>query len=162
MRVRASITWSVAVAAAISAAIVASLVIAQTPPLPDFYWPYGTVQVDGSNISPTVQPVVAFVNGRSCGQNAFTVLVEGNSDNPPVDAGKTVYVVNVLADGTGPGRRPGCGTAGASVMLYFPAIARIASQEPLFKAGGERVNLTLDTSLPHRLRVLLVAAGNTP
>jgi hypothetical protein len=151
-----------AAAATIAAATIATLVAAEAPPVPDFYWPYGTVQVEGTNISPTVQPIIAFVNGRSCGQSASTSFVEDNSDSPPVDAGKTVYVVNVLADGTGPGQRVGCGTAGAPVTFYFPVVGRIASQQPLFKAGGERVNLTLDVSLSNRMLAPFAAADSAP
>ena len=38
--------------------------VAQSPPQPDFFWPFGTVQVGGENISPEEQLVIAFVNGR--------------------------------------------------------------------------------------------------
>ena len=160
MKLRAAFA-SLALGAMVAAAVVATLVTAQSPPVPDFYWPYGTVQLSGGNISPQAQPIIAFVNGKSCG-NDETQYVEPNSDSPPIDGGKTVYAIDVLADGQQPGQRPGCGTAGAPVTLYLPLLGRIAIQQPLFKVGGERVDLDLGLLLGSKRRLPMIAADGAP
>jgi hypothetical protein len=122
---------------------------AQTPPFPDFFYPYGQAQSAGANLDPAVQPVLAFVNGTLCGSAMTQVATEG------ADAGKTVYVVNVLHDGTGPGQRPGCGHAGDPVTLYFPQDHRLGSTTATFQPGsGSRVDQNL-VQLPFRLPVPL-------
>lgn len=119
------------------------------PPRPDFFWPYGIVQVDGANVSPPEQPVVAFMGGTACG-SAMTKVALAGQDVPPGDVGKTVYVVDVLADGPGPGQRVGCGRVGQPVTLYFPASGRIASFHPTFQVGGLRVDIELTQVLAER------------
>ncbi len=131
------------------------------PPRPDFFWPYGVVQADGANLNPTAQPVLAFIGGSVCG-SATTRVAEAGPDTPPADAGKTVYVVDVLADGPGAGQRPGCGHTGDPVTLYFPASGRIASFHPTFQAGGLRVDLQLTQMLSNRLTAAQVTSEGVP
>ncbi|GIW18864.1 hypothetical protein [Tepidiforma sp.] len=124
---------------------------AQQPPgPPDFAWPYGIVQADGANLDPAVQPVIALVNGKACGDGVTQVAAAGPG-TPASDVGKTVYVVDVLADGSGPGQRPGCGAPGLPIRLWFPVARRFALQEPLFAPGGQRADVDLGPALPFRL-----------
>jgi hypothetical protein len=130
----------------------------QEPPgPPDFAWPYGVVQADGANLDPAVQPVIALVNGRACGEDLTRVAAPGPG-TPASDVGKTVYVVDVLADGSRPGQRPGCGTPGAGIRLWFPVARRFAVQEPVFAPGGQRVDVELGPALPFRMAAPLVAS----
>lgn len=101
---------------------VVSAVSAAGPPQPDFAWPYGKVQQDGANITPGVQRVIALVNGKACGEG-MTLVAQAGPGVPAGDVGKTVYVVDVLADGTSPGQRVGCGHPGDIISLYFPGFA---------------------------------------
>lgn len=135
--------------------------VAQGPPQPDFYWPYGTVSIEGENIEPAVQPVLAIVNGRVCGSGATTIANAG-PDVPPTDVGRTVYVLDVLADGTNAGQAPGCGTPGDLVTLYFPESQRVAFERPLFRQGPERVDLNLGPILTSRLQTPMLAADALP
>ena len=112
----------------------ASQATAVDPPQPDFFWPYGRVQVGRANLAPSEQPVVALIGGIVCG-SATTRIATPGPDTPAEDAGKTVYVVDVLADGSGPGQRPGCGHVGSPVTLYFPGSGRIAGHHPTFQIG---------------------------
>ncbi len=128
------------------------------PPFPDFFWPYGIVQLDEENLAPPTQPVVAFVNGRACGQ-AETKVADAGGSNPPGDAGKTVFVITVLADGPGEGQRPGCGRLGDSVQLWFPRLGYLAAETPLFKAGPQRIDLTLARPLEHRVTLPFLTAS---
>ena len=132
---------------------------AQTPPAPTFYWPYGTVQVAGANLTPAIQPVLAFVNGRACGSDVTRIAtaVEGT---PAGDVGKTVYVIDVLADGSATGERAGCGHAGDPVMLYFPQTG-IALQQPQFKQGGQRVNLDITIQMGFHARLPAMATDGS-
>ena len=130
---------------------------AQDPPEPDFFWPYGTVQVDGANVEPAEQQVVAIVNGVACGESMTFVAAPGPGV-PAGDVGKTVYVVDVHADGVGAGQRVGCGSAGDAVALYFPELRRLALQQPVFVVGGQRVDLALGAELGFRLQGPMVAS----
>lgn len=141
---------------ALAAAFVAGPVLAADPPRPDFFWPYGRVTVDGVNAEPSVQTVIALVDGKACGEATTRVAVEGVGV-PTGDIGATVYVVDVLADGAGAGQRTGCGRAGATVMLYFAGSRRIAMQEPAFVAGGQRVDVELGPELAFRVTGPMVA-----
>jgi|GEM_PF-4267327 len=127
------------------------------PPRPDFYWPYGRVHVDGTNIAPEQQTVIALVNGKACGEATTKVALPGPGV-APADAGKTVYVVNVLHDGTDAGQRAGCGTPSATVTFYFPQLGRFAVQQPGFVSGGQRVDLDLGPQLGFRVAAPLVAS----
>lgn len=147
--------------AALAAALAFVAAHADGPPQPDFFWPYGTVQRDGANIEPAEQPMIAFVNGSSCG-DAFTRIAPEGPDTPQGDAGKTVYVVDVLADGTNPGDRAGCGHPGNPVLFYLPLIGRMAAQQPLFTAGSARVDLDLTIELSNRLVAPVTAADGAP
>ncbi len=131
---------------------------AQAPTAPDFFWPYGKVLIGGANLDPVVQPVVAFVNGNACGSGE-TLVATAAEGTPADDVGKTVYVLDVLADGTSVGQRPGCGHPGDAVTLYFPASHSVASQQPTFVPGGQRVDLDLGTNLPYRQQAALVVVG---
>jgi hypothetical protein len=133
-----------------------STAAADTPPVPDFFFPYGKVQMGGANLNPTVQPVIAFVNGKACGDSQ-TLVAPAAPDTPPDDVGKTVYVVDVLANGAALGQRPNCGHPGDTVSLYFPVAHAIGNQTPSFQQGGQRVDLDLTTNLSHRLTTPQVA-----
>lgn len=126
------------------------------PPAPTFYWPYGIVQIAGTNLTPAVQPIIAFVNGRVCG-SGITAVAAAAEGTPAGDVGKTVYVIDVLADGSATGERPGCGHAGDAVTLYFTK-SGIAAQQPAFKQGGQRVNLDITTQMGFRATMPALAA----
>lgn len=134
---------------------------AEGPPQPDFYWPYGTVSVEGENLQPAVQPVLAIVNGRVCGSGA-TSIANAGAGVPSADVGRTVYVLDVLADGTNTGQAPGCGHPSDPVTLYFPESQRLAFERPLFRQGPERVDLNLGPVLASRLQTPMLAADSTP
>ncbi len=139
---------------------VASLSSAQNPPGPPSYgYVYGRVLVGGENISPEIQPVVAFVNGKSCGGGSAQtfVAVEGQ-DVPAEDVGRTVFVIDVLADGTKNYERSGCGHPGDPIALYFPAIGRSATFTPLFQAGPLRADIELDVVFAQRASLPQVAS----
>lgn len=133
------------------AALCVSVAAQGLPPgPPDYFWPYGRVSVDGADVAPAQQPVVGIVRGRVCGIGETLVATAG-PNVPPGDVGRTVYRVDILADGTRADQRPGCGRPGDPVMLYFPALRRFAVQQPTFVAGGQRVDLELGPVLPHRV-----------
>lgn len=134
---------------------------AQNPPQPDFFWPYGIVALDGANLDPAIQPVIAIVNGKVCGQATTTIATPGVGV-PPSDVGRTVYVVDVLAAGSNAGQMPGCGTLGAPVTLYFPQSQRVALEQPPFQQGGQRFDLNLGTQLVFKLQGPMVANDGAP
>ena len=134
---------------------------AADPPRPDFYWPYGTVQLSGANLEPPVQPVIALVNGQACGASE-TLVPEAGVGIPVGDVGKTAYVVNVLADGASAGQLRGCGKAGDPVTLYFPVSKRFAVQTLSFEAGSQRANLELGEELGFRLVGQMLANDGAP
>ena len=147
--------------AAASAAIGwAALAGAQSPPgAPTFAYLYGQVLVGGENVAPESQPVIAFVNGISCGGAPTTTLVATEGDDvPEEDIGRTVYVIDVLANGTNNYERTGCGEPGLPIMLYLPAIGRMSSQQPLFQSGPIRADLELDIALTQRAGIPQLAA----
>jgi hypothetical protein len=133
--------------------------LAVDPPQPDFFWPYGQVQLDGANLEPEVQPVIAIVNGRACGE-AETRVVEAGEGVPPADVGKTVYVVDVLADGSNEGQRVGCGRPGDAVTLYFPASHRFATGQLQFVVGSLRADVELGAALANRLPLPMLAGDS--
>ena len=151
------------IAAASAAAGWAALAGAQSPPgAPTFAYVYGRVLQGGENISPEAQPVIAIVNGASCGGTPTTTLVATEGDDvPEEDVGRTVYVIDVLANGTNTYERAGCGQPGLPITLYFPAIGRMSSQQPLFQAGPIRADLELDIALIHRSTVSQVASDGS-
>lgn len=132
---------------------------AQSPPgPPTFAYLYGRVTLNGANVSPEMQPVVAFVNGNSCGgAPAQTFVATDGDDVPDQDIGATVYVVDVLAGGAATYEREGCGHAGDPVILYFPAVGRMAAAQPLFQAGPIRADIELDIALQFRASLPQVA-----
>lgn len=140
-----------------SVAFGAGTALGQSPPQPDFFWPYGKVQLGGSNIEPPQQTVIGLVNGRACGE-ATTLVAAAGPGVPPGDVGKTVYVVDVLADGTNSGQRPGCGRPGDPVLLYFAGSHRMASQQTFFSAGSQRFDLELGPELFFRLTTPVLAS----
>ena len=143
-----------------SVAFGASSAFGQNPPQPDFFWPYGTVQLGGSNIEPQQQTVIGVINGRACGE--ATTLVAGAGPGVPVgDAGKTVYVVDVLADGTNGGQRTGCGRPGDPVLLYFVGSHRLATQQAFFSAGGQRLDVELGPEMFFRLTTPVLASDGS-
>ncbi|MGI8925468.1 MAG: hypothetical protein ACR2HN_02330 [Tepidiformaceae bacterium] len=123
---------------------------------------YGQVSSGGVNIVPSEQPILAFVNGNSCG-SATTLVATAGDNVPPDEVGKTVYVIAVLAAGSsGAGTGPGCGRPGDRVTFYFPETRRLALERPTW--GGEtdeRHNLTLGPPLATRARLIAVAADGT-
>ncbi len=139
-----------ALGAAVVVALALSSVSADSPPIPDFYWPYGKVLVNGANLNPAQQAVVGIVNGRACGADK-TLVATASPGTPADDVGKTVYVVNVLADGTASGQQKGCGHPGDPVILYFPESHRVGSPQGAFQAGGQRVDLALGPELTFRI-----------
>lgn len=136
-------------AAAILAAAFAFPASADTPPFPDHFVSYGQALIGGSNVSPVQQPVIAAIDGNACGEG-LTFLITAGPGTPGGDVGKTGYTVDVLPDGTGVGRRPGCGRTGKSIVLYFPVSHRVALQQPNFASGGARTDVDLGLALPYR------------
>ena len=157
---RQRLTGAVLASFALGGALLSSAV-ASSPPAPDYFWPYGKVLIDGANITPEVQPVIAFVNGRVCG-TAQPLVATAADGTPADDVGRTVYVIDVAANGGGVGQRPGCGHANDRVVLYFPASHRMGSQQPIFKQGGERVDLELGVNLQYQLRATQIAGDGAP
>ena len=129
------------------------------PPFPDFTTVFGrALMIDGGNLSPSEQPLIAFINGRSCGWSS-THIARAAEDVPLGDWGRTVYAIDARADGTGLYQLPGCGTAGDAISFYFPLIGRMAAREASFgSATGERADLSLDVHLRYRLRAPLMAS----
>ena len=125
---------------------------AQNPPTPpSFTYLYGQALLGGENVAPEVQPVVAFVNGKSCGGGSpQTFVATEGTDVPEEDVGRTVYVIDVLADGTKNYERPGCGRPGDAILIYFPKVGRMAGVQPLFQAGPLRADLELEVALGYR------------
>ena len=117
--------------------------------------------LDGGNLEPAIQPVIAIVNGKVCGQATTTIALPG-AGVPPGDVGRTVYVIDVLAAGSNTGQEPGCGTPGAPVTLYFPQSQRIAVEQPAFQQGGHRNDLNLATQLVFKLQGPMVANDGAP
>ena len=146
---------------ALGAILLAGVAAADSPPVPDFFWPYGLIQTNGNDISPQVQTVMAFVNGESCG-TAQTQVATAADGTPPGDVGHTVYVINVLANGTSAGDRAGCGQANAPVTLYLPQSHLIAQQQPLFQQGSERVDLNMSVQLSNQSVVPSLSNDGTP
>ncbi|MEX0782745.1 MAG: hypothetical protein WD557_08850 [Dehalococcoidia bacterium] len=146
-------------AVAASFAVVA-LVHAQSPPgAPTFAYVYGRVLLGGENLIPDTQPVIAFVNGKACGGTPTNTLVASEGDDvKPEDVGRTVYVIDVLADGTNTYERLGCGRPGDPILLYFPAAGRTSSVQPLFQSGPLRADLELDIALSQRAGIPQLAA----
>lgn len=156
-------TWTRTLMAAggvIAVATFGSLAMAQTPPTPPtFTYLYGLALLGGENLSPENQPVVAFVNGQSCGGGTAQTFVATEGENvPDGDVGRTVYVIDVLADGTKTYERAGCGHPGDPILLYFPMSGRMASTQPLFQAGPLRADVDLGVALPHRAVIPQVAS----
>jgi hypothetical protein len=147
-------------AAGVLAAALFEAARADDPPAPDFFWPYGRAQIDGQNISPPSQTVLAYVNGRQCGQ-ATTLIAPPADGTPPGDVNRTVYVIDVLADGSSAGQRPGCGHAGDPVTLYFAGSRRVAIQQPLFKQGGERWDVDLGPELSFHVTGAMLAGDGS-
>lgn len=135
---------------------VVSAVSAAGPPQPDFAWPYGKVQQDGANITPGVQRVIALVNGKACGEG-MTLVAQAGPGVPAGDVGKSVYVVDVFADGSNPGQRVGCGHPGDVISLYFPESHRLAAQQTTFQSGAQRFDVDLGPELVFRLQGPMLA-----
>ena len=112
--------------------------------------------MEGANLDPAEQQVIALVNGKACGEST-TFVAEAGEGVPAADVGKTVYVVNVLADGPDAGQRSGCGVAGALITLYFPVSHRIALQQPQFVVGGQRADVELGPELAFRMPLPMLA-----
>lgn len=134
--------------------------LALDPPQPDFFWPYGRVMIDGQNVEPTEQTVIALVRGVACGE-ATTKVAEAGPGIPDADVGATVYVVDVLAAGDESGQRRGCGVPGDAVTLYFVGSHRVAVQQPLFVMGSQRVDVDLGQELAFRLVGAMVSGDGT-
>lgn len=135
----------------------AALAQAQPAP-PTFATFYGQVLVGGENLDPVTQPVIAFVNGKSCGVATQTLIAEPGEGVPEDDVGKTVYVIDVLADGSDNYERIGCGHPGDPITLYFPVAGRTSTTQPLFQALQTRADIDLDISLSHSAGIPSLAA----
>ncbi|MFN0145531.1 MAG: hypothetical protein ACKVT1_03395 [Dehalococcoidia bacterium] len=109
--------------------------------------------VGTANIDPPEQPIIALVNGVACGL-ARTKVAAAGPEVPAADVGKTVYVVDILADAA----RRGCGRPGDAVTFYLPAERRIAAQRPLFRIGGERIDLDLTVELTNQVPFPMTAS----
>ena len=149
---------AVILGAGIVALLAAIPATADAPPQPTFFWPYGKALSGGSNLVPAVQPVIAFVNGIACGSDTTLVATPGEG-TPASDVGKTVYAIDVAADGTAVGERAGCGHAGDPVMLYFPQ-SGMAVQQPSFHQGPQRADLDL-VPMGFRLRAPMLASDRS-
>lgn len=149
--------WLVVLAAAAAAlGLVAGH--ADGPPATDYARFYGRVLADNTDLQPQTQPVIALVRGAACGDGLTKAATE-----PPADAGKTVYTLQVLADGANAGQRPGCGREGDPVTFYLPAIGRIALERPPFRGNqAARADLTLTMRLPNRMTVPMAAGDGAP
>ena len=125
------------------------------PPPPDFTTIFGPVQLDGQNIVPNDHLIIAMVNGRGCGYDTTKVAADDPSNAP--DIGKTVFAINVLADGTGSSQALGCGVPGDRIYFYFPDLRRFATETAQFVGiGFERTPLTLSEELTNRIYLPLV------
>jgi hypothetical protein len=134
---------------------VASGTVPPTPP--DFSTVFGPVQLDGQNLQTSEQTLIAMVNGQACGHTATQVASDDPSNEP--DIGKTVFAVNVMANGSGFSQVPGCGTNGDIIHFYLPEEHRLATETSVFSGVGfQRQELTLDAELVNRLPVPLVTA----
>lgn len=159
-------------AAALVAVAAAGLLIWQPadaqdplPGPPDDNYVYGQVLVEGANVSPPEQTLIAFVNGIACGWDT-TGIAESHPDNPPADVGKTVYAVAVRGDGAGPAQKPGCGKNGDTIRFYLPELRRLATQTATFTTGtpattNKRVDLSMAQLLSHVATIPLIAGDGT-
>jgi hypothetical protein len=159
--VRISVQAVLLIAFAAFAAVVAFRGIASgiepPPSAPDFTTVFGPVQMDGQNLSPNEQVVIAMVNGLSCGNDVTKVASDDPSNAP--DIGKTVYAISVLADGAGFSQAPGCGTNGDAISFYFPELRRFALETSTFTGVGfKRQELTLGPELTQRQAIPLVTS----
>lgn len=150
---------------AVAAAVAAFPSRAQPPAFPEFTTVYGRALIDGENLQPAEQPLVAFVNGRACGWTSVGLAPapadagEGEDAEPDPDAGRTVYAVDARSGGDGLYQIPGCGQAGDAIRFYLPLSGRMAEEEARF--GGEgavRADLSFDVELPWRLRAPQLAS----
>jgi hypothetical protein len=121
-----------------------------------FAYLYGRVAVDGECRAGDAARL-AFV-GKSCEVRPRNFVTTEGDDIPPEDIGKTVYVVDVLADGHNVYEREGCAHPGDPILLYLPAIGRMSSTQPLFQPGPVRADLQLDIWLGYRQVVPAVAS----
>lgn len=144
---------------AVAAAVAAFPSRAQPPAFPEFTTVYGRALIDGENLQPPAQPLVAFVNGRACGWTSVALAPDaddagdGDDAEPDPDAGRTVYAVDARSGGDGLYQLPGCGQAGDAIRFYLPLSGRMAEEEARF--GGEgavRADLSFDVDLPWKLR----------
>jgi hypothetical protein len=108
-----------------------------------------------------VQPVVAFVHDTNCGAGS-TSVAEAGDGVPASDAGKTVYVLDVLADGPGAFQRTGCGRPGDVVRLYLPLLHAFLLPPSTFHQGFQRLDTTPGVPLGFQVRTPLTAADGTP
>lgn len=160
-------TWQRLLPLAAGGGVTAALLLvlaaaaAQTPPGPPVLplTIYGQALASGQNLAPVDQKVVALVNGTPCGA-ATTAVAQPGPNTPADDVGKTVYVVDVLADGNGGGgNKAGCGKPGDPVTLYFPESGRLAASHPIWQSGEvRRENVDASRQLGNQLRVPLVTA----
>lgn len=143
---------------AVAAVVAAFPSRAQPPAFPEFTTVYGRALIDGENLQPPTQPLVAFVNGRACGWTSVALTPdaddgEGEDAEPDPDAGRTVYAVDARSGGDGLYQLPGCGQAGDAIRFYLPLSGRMAEEDARF--GGEgavRADLSFDVDLRWRLR----------
>ncbi|MFQ5380213.1 MAG: hypothetical protein ACE5EF_01135 [Dehalococcoidia bacterium] len=140
----------VAAAAILAVSLPAGATAIADPPIPTELRLFGSVLVDGSNVEPRGQPLLAIVNGRVCGETTIFLNPEGE----PVDGGLTVYVLTVAAAGSGANEHEGCGEDGDPITLYLPGKGLLASSPVAFSSGWARADLSLTTG-PQLARNLL-------
>ena len=149
---------------AVAAAVAAFPSRAQPPAFPEFTTVYGRALIDGENLQPADQPLVAFVNGRACGWTSIGLAPAPDDDEDEdaeadPDAGRTVYAVDARSGGDGLYQLPGCGRAGDAIRFYLPLSGRMAEEEARFGGkGAVRADLSFDVELPWRLRAPQLAS----
>lgn len=142
---------------AVAAAVAALPSRAQPPAFPEFTTVYGRALIDGENLQPPDQPLVAFINGRVCGWTSVRLVPAADGDGEDAesdpDAGRTVYAVDARSGGDGLYQLPGCGRAGDAIRFYLPLSGRMAEEEARFGGdGAARADLSFGVDLPWRLR----------
>ena len=107
----------------------------------------GTVKVYGQGV-PDGTPVLALVNGKTCGESSRepgqkgTWTVDKDVADLGMHAGDSIYIVDVASDS----QTPGCGTEGATIT--FLVAGQPAHQKGVWKAGFNSLALTVVQTFP--------------
>ncbi|KPK47319.1 MAG: hypothetical protein AMJ77_03535 [Dehalococcoidia bacterium SM23_28_2] len=122
---------------------------------------YGTVTVDGRSVSDGTT-VIALIDGKECGEGQRDTSRKGTwtatEANPEdgIEAGDSLYVVDVVSDS----QVPGCGTEGATVTFLIDG--NPAHEKGQWVAGRNPFNLTARTSPSAGQPTATPSAGQTP